>query len=56
MGWQLGISARQTNPQPEPFNEPAKLAVECSPGQAQRNEVERSAALGKVPEDLSSPL
>src|ERR1700682_4048817 len=31
-----------------PHNEPAKLAAECSPGQAQRNEVERSAALGSV--------
>ena len=40
----------------ESFNEPAEQAEEFSPGQAQRNEVERSAALGTPCLRFHSPL
>src|SRR2546430_3250205 len=39
----------------EPRNEPASPATEFSPGQAQRNEVERSAALGTVSKRFVEP-
>ena len=56
MDWRLGIRPVQVvSSKVALINEPAKLAAEFSPGQAQRNEVKRSAALGNLPKEIVEP-